>query len=74
MVDDLTDDTARKVQWRLSDETRTIAGFECRKAVGIFDDSIAVFAFYTDEILINGGPESINGLPVMILGLGMPRP
>jgi GLPGLI family protein len=32
-----------------------------------------VFAFYTDEILIPGGPCSINGLPGMILGVTIPR-
>jgi hypothetical protein len=29
------------------------------QAIGILDDSIAVFAFYTDEIMISGGPEGI---------------
>ena len=66
-------DTARKVQWRMSDETRTIAGFECRKAVGVICDSVYVVAFYTDEILATGGPESFNGLPGMILGIAIPR-
>jgi hypothetical protein len=37
------------------------------------NDSIAVFAFYTDELLVSGGPESIHGLPGMILGVGVPR-
>ena len=36
-------------------------------------DSVYVFAFYTDEITISGGPCSINGLPGMILGLTIPR-
>jgi len=46
---------------------------ECRKAVGILFDTVTVFAFYTDEIVISGGPEGINGLPGMILGVGIPR-
>ncbi|MGN6164418.1 MAG: GLPGLI family protein [Flavisolibacter sp.] len=69
----LVQDSLLKIKWKLTADTRTIAGFDCRKAVGLIDDSIAVFAFYTDEILINGGPEGANGLPGMILGLGMPR-
>jgi GLPGLI family protein len=69
----LVQDSLVKVKWKLTADTRIIAGFECRKAIGIIDDSIAVFAFYTDEILVNGGPESINGLPGMILGMGVPR-
>jgi GLPGLI family protein len=32
-----------------------------------------VFAFYTDEIIVSGGPCSINGLPGMILGVTIPR-
>ena len=69
----LVQDSLRTIKWKLTPDTRTIAGFECRKAVGILDDSIAVFAFYTDELMISGGPEGINGLPGMILGVGVPR-
>jgi len=69
----LVDDSLAKIDWKITADTRIIAGFECRKAVGIIHDTIAVFAFYTDEILIPGGPESINGLPGMILGMGVPR-
>jgi GLPGLI family protein len=36
-------------------------------------DSIYVVAFYTDEILTSGGPESFNGLPGMILGVALPH-
>jgi GLPGLI family protein len=67
------EDSLRKIEWKLTPDTRVIAGFECRKAVGIIQDSIAVFAFYSDELLIPGGPESIHGLPGMILGMGVPR-
>lgn len=69
----LVEDSVSKIKWRLTPDTRMIAGFECRKAVGILNDTIAVFAFYTDEIMIPGGPEGINGLPGMILGMGVPR-
>ena len=34
---------------------------------------MTVFAFYTDELVISGGPESFHGLPGMILGIGIPR-
>lgn len=69
----LVQDSLLKIKWKLTSDTRNIAGFECRKAIGFIDDTIAVFAFYTDEILVNGGPESANGLPGMILGMGIPR-
>jgi GLPGLI family protein len=69
----LVEDSILKIKWKLVPDTRVIAGFECRKAVGIIDDSLGVIAFYTDEILVKGGPESIGGLPGMILGLSVPR-
>lgn len=67
-------DTLKKMNWRMiTNENRIIAGFNCRKAVSIIFDSVYVFAFYTDEITISGGPCSINGLPGMILGVTIPR-
>jgi GLPGLI family protein len=69
----LVQDSLSKIKWKVTPDTRTIAGFECRKAVGVLDDSIAIFAFYTEELMIKGGPEGIQGLPGMILGVGVPR-
>jgi len=69
----LIEDSLANIKWKLTGDTRIIAGFECTKAVGIIHDSVAVFAFYSDELLIPGGPESIHGLPGMILGMGVPR-
>ncbi len=67
------EDSISKIDWRLTNESRIIAGFNCRKAIGKIMDSVYVFAFYTDEILIPGGPCNINGLPGMILGVTIPR-
>lgn len=70
----LLSDTLMKIHWKLSpNETREIAGFNCRKATGIIFDSVYVFAFYTDEITVSGGPMGISGLPGMILGVTIPR-
>jgi GLPGLI family protein len=69
----LLQDSLLNIEWRITAETRTIAGFECRKAVGKFMDSLYVTAFFTDQILSSGGPESFAGLPGLILGLGFPR-
>ena len=66
-------DSLRKLDWRITDETREIAGFECRKAVTKICDSVYVVAFYTDQIAVSSGPESFGGLPGMILGLAIPR-
>ena len=68
------EDSIPALQWKLiPNENRIIAGFNCRKAVAKMFDSVYVFAFYTDEITISGGPCSINGLPGMILGITIPR-
>ena len=69
----LVEDSLAKIKWKITSDVRNIAGYDCRKAVGILNDSIAIFAFYSDELLINGGPEGIHGLPGMILGVGIPR-
>lgn len=69
----LVRDTARKINWKITEETREIAGYTCRRANAIVMDSIYVVAFYSDEIPVSGGPESFTGLPGMILGLALPH-
>lgn len=66
-------DSIPKLHWKLSNENRMIAGFNCRKATAIIFDSVYVFAFYTEEITLPGGPISINGLPGTIMGITIPR-
>lgn len=66
-------DSMVKSTWKLTDEKRQIAGFDCRRANAIFFDSIYVIAYFTEEITTRGGPESFNGLPGMILGLVIPE-
>lgn len=66
-------DSIPKLKWKLVNEYRVIAGFNCRKAVAIVLDSVYVFAFFTEEITIPGGPASIHGLPGTILGVTVPR-
>ena len=74
-VDDyyLFEDSVQKVKWKIENETRKIAGWECRKAVGRIHDSVYVVAFYCPEIVPQGGPELFSGLPGMILGIAIPR-
>ncbi|MBS1775182.1 MAG: GLPGLI family protein [Bacteroidetes bacterium] len=69
----LVQDSIRKIDWKILDEVRTIANFKCRKAVGKIFDSVYVVAFYTDEIMVSGGPEMFAGLPGMILEIAIPR-
>lgn len=65
-------DSTLKIKWRLTGDKRVISGYNCRKAVGTINNQVTIFAFYTDNIVIAGGPESIHGLPGMILGVGVP--
>lgn len=69
----LIKDSTRKVRWKITDETREIAGFICRRANALVLDSVYVVAFYTDKIPVSGGPESFTGLPGMILGVALPH-
>ena len=68
----LITDSTRRIQWRITNETRDIAGYPCRRANALVLDSVYVVAFYTDQIPVSGGPESFTGLPGMILGVALP--
>lgn len=72
-VEYLLKDSIPKLEWKILPEIRTIAGYETRKATAVFNDTVTVVAFYTDQILTQGGPEGFTGLPGMILGLAIPR-
>jgi GLPGLI family protein len=65
-------DSTRKIQWKITAEKRQIIGFECRRANAIIMDSVYIVAYFSEEILTEGGPESFSGLPGMILGVAMP--
>lgn len=69
----LLQDSIRNIPWEMTNETRIIAGFECHKATAILFDSIFVVAFYTNQLLVNGGPMGFSNLPGMILGVAIPR-
>jgi len=69
----LLKDSVRKINWKITDETREIAGYTCRRANALILDSIYVVAFYAEKIHVAGGPESFSGLPGMILQLALPH-
>lgn len=69
----LLTDSMHTMEWKILPETRTVAGFECHKAISKICDSVVVVAFYTDEIIPSSGPESFGGLPGMILEIAIPR-
>lgn len=66
-------DKKQDILWKITTETREIAGYHCRRANGLMQDSIYVVAFYAEEIIPAGGPESFSGLPGMILGAALPH-
>jgi len=68
----LLKDSLPAVKWKYTDEYRNIAGYDCRRANGIIQDSIYVVAFFAGQIPIPGGPELIHGLPGLILGISVP--
>jgi len=69
----LVKDTIRKIKWKITDETREIAGYTCRRANGLVMDSIYVVAFFAEKIPVSGGPETFSGLPGMILQVALPH-
>ncbi len=69
----LITDSLRQIDWKMTNDFREIAGFNCRRATAVIMDSVFVVAFYTDEIIPSGGPEGFSGLPGMILGLVINR-
>ncbi|MCX6275161.1 MAG: GLPGLI family protein [Bacteroidetes bacterium] len=62
-------DTLHRRKWKITDSNRTIAGFNCRKAIWMQNDTTRIYAWYCNEISSDFGPESFCGLPGMILGL-----
>jgi GLPGLI family protein len=66
-------DSASKYNWKIGNEVRDIAGFECRKATTKICDSVVVVAFYTEQIMPGIGPHNFSGLPGTILGIAVPR-
>lgn len=66
-------DSTRRIHWKITEETKDILGYPCRRANALIMDSVYIVAFYTSQIPVSGGPESISGLPGMILQLALPH-
>lgn len=62
-------DSLFKRKWQITESTRKIAGYQCRKAVWKANDSTKIYAWFSYDITTPTGPESFNGLPGTILGL-----
>jgi GLPGLI family protein len=67
----LMKDTVEKREWIITGSSREIAGYNCRQAMWEANDSTRIYAWYADELMASVGPETFNGLPGVILGLGI---
>lgn len=65
----LIQDTVNKIRWTMTDNTRKLAGYECKMAIYRKDDSTRLYAWYAEELVPAVGPETFSGLPGTILGL-----
>lgn len=54
--------------WEITQETKNIKGYKCKKAISKNFNSL-VTAWFTEEIPIKAGPEKYDGLPGLILYL-----
>lgn len=62
-------DSLQKRKWQITESSRKIAGYLCRKAIWQANDSTRIYAWFSYDISPSFGPESFNGLPGTILGL-----
>jgi GLPGLI family protein len=57
-----------KINWILSNETKLISGYTCKKASGRYGNK-NITAWYTTEIPFQEGPYTFKGLPGLIVSL-----
>ncbi len=62
----MTEDVAPKINWKLLAETKEILGHQCKKAEGEFRGR-KVFAYFAPQIPLSAGPWKYAGLPGLIL-------
>lgn len=61
----LVKDSIPKIEWKISNETKLIKNYLCKKATANFRGRIYT-AWFTEEIPINKGPWKLGGLPGLI--------
>ena len=62
----LIEEALPEFTWIMSNETKLIAGYPCKKAT-LLNSEIPVEAWYTERINIGQGPKEYHGLPGLIL-------
>ncbi|SFB80670.1 GLPGLI family protein [Flagellimonas taeanensis] len=64
----LIKDTLEDYSWKLTEETKTVGNYVCKKAVTV-DNGNEITAWYAPSIPINDGPDEYYGLPGLIIEL-----
>ncbi|WP_207497085.1 GLPGLI family protein [Aridibaculum aurantiacum] len=67
----IIEDTIRQQPWKLTDETKTILNYSCKKATRKTERGQEVEAWYTEAIPCPAGPEGFASLPGAILQLNI---
>ncbi len=65
----LLDDSIKISKWKITENKRNICGYQCRKAILNVNDTTRLYAWFCSELNATIGPESLGGLPGVILGL-----
>jgi GLPGLI family protein len=68
----LIEDKAESLPWKITNETKEIAGYKCQQAIMINTEeekSDTVIAWFTKQIPVPAGPMIYGQLPGMILGI-----
>lgn len=65
-------DNLKKWNWKITTETKVIAGYKCNKAIGEYLGN-PITAWFTAELPKNAGPDRFNSLPGTILSVVMPK-
>lgn len=58
---------APNFNWKLTREKAEVSGYKVNKAEGVMMDSIKVTAWYAPEITVKDGPQTLSGLPGLII-------
>ncbi len=56
-------------EWKITESKRKIGIYQCQKAMYKLNDSVTIYAWFSEEIIPSVGPETFRGLPGAILGL-----
>lgn len=60
-------DTVKTMAWKLTEETKVVLKYNCKKATLTNARGQSIVAWYTEDIPVPAGPEMYNGLPGTIL-------